>query len=114
MRAGDLRERIALEKRSDVPQGDGYGNTRGGWVVQCTVWASLTPLRRGETVLASRLQGVQPYVVRIRHSSETRAVQTAWRLRDVHSGRVFNIRTVEIDPKREFIELLVDEGANNG
>ena len=120
MKAGELRERFAFDQR-DAATDDGYGNTIGAWVEQFTCAASMTPLRRGEAVQASRLAGVQPFILRIRASTDSRAVTTAWRARDTRvtstqfpDGKPYNIRTVEPSADRVMIECLVEEGVADG
>ena len=113
MKAGELRERFAFYQR-DAATDDGYGNTIGAWVEQFTCAAGLTPLRRGEAVQASRLAGVQPFILRIRASTDSRAVTTAWRARDTRTAKVYNIRTVEPSADRVMIECLVEEGVADG
>jgi len=109
--AGDRHHRVAFERRSVVAD-DGYGNTTGPWTQQCVRWASMTPIRRGEAVMASRLTGVQPYAIVVLADSDTREITTAWRAR--LSGRTFNIRTVEPSPDRAEISMLVEEGVADG
>ena len=113
VKAGHLRERFAFDKRSTVTD-DGYGNTLGGWVQAFTCAAGLVPLRRGEAVQASRLSGVQPYILQVRASSESRGVTTAWRARNTRTGKTYNIRTVEPSADRSMIELLCEEGVADG
>lgn len=111
--AGDRRDRFAFDRR-EVVADDGYGNTAGGWIEHCTVWTAKIPLRRGESVQASRLAGVQPYVLNVLASSQTRAVTTDFRARDTRTGETFNIRTAEPSSDRAQIEFLVEAGVADG
>lgn len=113
MGAGKRRERIAFEKRA-VAADDGYGNTFGGWEEQFVRWASMTPMRRGEAVIASRLSGVQPYILNILADSQSREIATDWRARNVNTDTVYNIRTVEPSASRAEIDLLVEQGVADG
>lgn len=113
VRAGQLRERFAFDARQVVGD-DGYGNTLGGWAQVFSCAASVVPLRRGEAVQASRLSGVQPYVLTVRRSSASLQVTTAWRARDVRTGKVYNIRTVEPSSDKVSISMLVEEGVADG
>lgn len=109
--AGALRERLRFERRAIVD--DGYGNeVSGDFEPMFTVAASLTPLRGGEDVMASRLGGVQPYVARVRQSSLTRQVSTDWRAVDARKpDREFNIRTItDLDGRRAWFDMIVTEG----
>lgn len=104
--AGELRERVSFE----APRGheDGAGGVQQGFVEQFTVWAKRTALRRGETVMAARLQGSAVAVFRIRANPTTRAITSAWRCR--HGGVLYNIRGVELQPDRAFIDVLAEGG----
>ena len=114
MSAGDLRERIAFEKR-EAGEDDGYGNTEATWKVQFIVWAQVIPRLGGETVLAARLSGTQPYTIRIRSSSSTRLITPEWRARHERDGTIYNIRSIaNPDMKDRYLDLLVDTGVASG
>lgn len=109
--AGALRERVHCQCRDAVD--DGYGNeVAGGWTTQFTVAAAFRPLRGGEEVMAARLAGVQPYIVTVRQSSQTRRITTDWRLVDArNASRVLNIRAIhDPDGKRADFEMLAQDG----
>lgn len=114
MTTGMLRERMRFQRRGSGD--DGFGNTiagAGAFETDFTVWAHLRPLRGSETVLQSRLQGRQPYVVTVRQSSETRAVDPTWQIVDANDDtRVFSVNAPSTDPdgKRRWHEFLVVEG----
>src|SRR3569833_1333913 len=106
--AGDLRSRIAFDKRQDVD--DGYGNTQSDFIEQFTQSGALLPLKGGETVMASRLTGVQPFILTVRHSSQAAQVTTAWRARDARTGTVYDITTVVVRPTKDFIDMTCVSG----
>lgn len=112
--AGELRERVHLQKRGAAD--DGFGGDAGGaFKTQVTVWARLMPLRGGEAVLQGRLQGQQTYVLTIRQSSETRQITSGWRIVDARNeARIFAITSPPIDPyvdhPRQFFDILIVEG----
>lgn len=110
--AGQLRERVHCQVRGSAV--DEFGNpvpTGSAWATQFTVHAGFRPRNGGESVVASRLQGVQPYIVTMRQSADTRRITTDWRLVDARDGRVFNVRTVaDPDGKKQWLELLVEQG----
>lgn len=114
-RAGDLRERIAFEKR-EAGDDDGYGNTEAQWKVQFIVWAALEPRFGGEGVQAARLAGTQPWKMTVRSSSNTRRIVPEWRARHERDGTIYNIRTPQVNPdlKDNYIELLVETGVASG
>lgn len=106
--AGDLRNRVVLQKQSQTS--DGAGGVTTPWADQFVVWAGYTHLRGGEGVLAGRLEGRHPQVVRVRASSQTRQITTDWRLRDRRTGSVFNIRDITPTEDRAYIDLLCESG----
>ncbi|ODT82451.1 MAG: hypothetical protein ABS76_07470 [Pelagibacterium sp. SCN 64-44] len=118
-RPGLLRGRVHLQQRGTGI--DPYtGQPReGDFATVTTVAAEFIPLKGSEPVIASRLQGVQPYVVRVRSSAATRAVDETWRLVDARApqppdagARVFAIKAPPTDPdqKRQWVEWLVEIG----
>ena len=109
--AGKLRDRLHFQRRALVD--DGYGNEQSGdWETQFTADASLVPLRGGETVLAARLSGIQPFVIRIRSNVASREVNTSWRIVDARQpSRVFNIMAiVDPDNKNAWLDITATQG----
>jgi head-tail adaptor len=106
--AGELRDRVAFD--AETTGDDGYGNTITGFAEQFIVSAKIRYLRGTEPVLADRLQGVQPVVVTVRASDNTRTITPSWRARDVRSATVFNIRAVTPSDDRHGIDLLCEAG----
>lgn len=108
---GRMREKLHFQKRGEGE--DEYGNPQSkDFATVFTEPAELVPLRGGEGVLASRLTGTQPYIVRIHSHQAAREITPAWRAVDARNDkRVFNIRTVtNPDQKNGWLELLVDDG----
>lgn len=107
--AGSLSERIAFLEPDDID--DGYGGITTGYVERFQDAARLQPSMGSEPVIASRLAGIQPYTMTVRSSVATRAVTPAWRVRNVRSGKTYNIKAVvNIDERNAYIEMLVVEG----
>ncbi|MBA8838171.1 phage head closure protein [Ochrobactrum sp. RH2CCR150] len=116
--AGSLNCRLTFQVRQDVD--DGFGGTRGEWVDQFTVQGRLEPRygSNAESVMAARMQSMQPYNLTIRSSTEARQITASWRVYDVRAGktgdkpnRVFGIKTaVNPDERGQYIEMLVIEG----
>ncbi|WP_143088132.1 head-tail adaptor protein [Nitratireductor indicus] len=48
--------------------------------------------------------------ISVRAAADTRDVATDWRIRDVRTGEVFNIRAIEVTPNRQYVDLLVESG----
>lgn len=108
--SGSLSERVAFLEQ--VEGDDGYGGVVIGWVERFEDAARLQPRMGSEPVIASRLQGVQPYTLTIRSSSNTRQVTPAWRVRNKRTGVEYAIKTaVNIDERNAYIEMLVVAGA---
>lgn len=96
-----MRERIAFQRESWID--DGWGGTTEGWQTQFEEPAELRPGIGSETVIASRIAGVQPYTMIINSSERTREITPAWRCYDVRAGmredgktpvRLFDIKAV--------------------
>lgn len=106
--AGQLYELVAFDERTLVD--DGYGNTEGAFaeVFQCR--AGFTYLRGSEAVIASRLEGRQPIVVRVRASSETRQIEPDWRMRNVNTGDAYAVRSIAATPDRKWLDVMVEQG----
>lgn len=115
MRAGQLEHRFRFERRERLAvPGDAHGVIEGGWQAQLAqVPARLAPLRRGEEVMGSRLQGVQPFILTVRRTSGTDKIDTDWRCVNERDGVIYNIRTVE-KPSRASIDMLIDAGGVSG
>lgn len=110
--AGKLSQRVTLQKRQtvnpDAPSD--FGNTVSVWQDQGEVWAGITYLRGGEAVMAGRLSGRQPAVVRLRASALSRSVAPDWRV--MHGTVAYAVRSVNPDPDgdRAWVDLLVEGG----
>lgn len=110
--SGQLHYQVELLKREDVD--DGMGNTVSDWVEQFQTRAEFIHLRGSEAVMAGRLQGKHTQVIRVRNSSNTRLITTDWMLRDVRTGKSFNIRDIEHEVNRQFIALTCESGVATG
>lgn len=109
--AGALDKLVSFQTRALVD--DGFGNEiSGDWEHQFEEPARLAPKLGSETVIASRMSGVQPYTLTVRSSGRTRGVTTDWRVMNMRTGAVYNILTnVNVDERGAWQELLVTEGA---
>ncbi len=106
--AGLLREKVAFDERIEVD--DGFGNMEGYFGEVFQTRASFTFLRGGEAVIAARLEGKQPVVVRVRESSETRRIQPDWSIRDLRTGESYAVRSVAPTPDRQWIDVAAEGG----
>lgn len=108
MQAGKLSERFAFSRRTEVD--DGLGNKQGDWIEDAPVQAERIWLKGGESVMANRLGGRAPVIVKIRYCIAASQITADWRCRDTRSGEIFNIRQVMPSVKRDFIEVLCELG----
>lgn len=109
MDAGKMNNLVVFEEPARVD--DGYGGTEEGWGNPVIADASFRFLRGGETVKASRLAGRQPVVVTVYDHSQTRAVRTAWRMRDLRTGEVYNVRAGPVpSDDHQYLEFTVESG----
>jgi len=107
--AGSLSERIGFE--AEVTGDDGYGGVTLGWSEAFVEPARLEPRVGNETVIASRLQGLQPFSMIVRSNDRTRTITPAWRARNKRTGVVYAINSaVNIDERNQWVELLVVQG----
>lgn len=107
--AGALSERVTFLEQ--VAGDDGYGGVVVGWQERFTEPARLMPLRGGETVMAGRLQGTQPFVCTVRSSTRTRAVTPAWRAVNARTGATYNIKAVtNPDERNAYLDVLMVAG----
>ena len=110
MTIGQLRECVAFEARAMID--DGMGNPQSGdfaEVYRCA--ARIMPKMGGETVLASRLTGTQPMLITVRVCEVLKDIGTDWRVRDVRSDVVYNIKSFSNpDEKKKYLELLAVSG----
>ncbi|MGV1856949.1 phage head completion protein [Rhizobium rhizogenes] len=109
--AGLLRQKLKFQRREMID--DGAGNEQAGdFATMFSAEAELIPLKGGEPVLAARLTGTQPYIIRIRSCFAAREVDTSWRVVDARNpARIFNIMAA-VDPsnKNAWIELMATHG----
>lgn len=107
--ASDLRDRVRLERHEEID--DGYGGVVGQWVTQFERNACILLSKGGETVIAARLQSIQPALIIVRHDAETATITAAWRLIETRSGTIYNIRTsADMERRRRFITMLCEAG----
>lgn len=106
--AFDAREVVNPDSPAD------YGNTVDDWEEQFQARAGYVHLRGGETVIASRLQGVHLQVIFVRRSSNSLLVRADWRIRDTRTGTTFNIRDITATEDRQWVDFLCQSGVADG
>lgn len=105
---GDLREVIELQ--DFVAIDDGYGGQTQTWETVMTAPARIRTLTGGETVIAARLQGTQTLVATVRHQPAMNDVTSAWRAKNGRTGIMYNIRSVTVDERKAFVDILMESG----
>lgn len=106
--AGSLRELFAFDARPLTI--DGYGNQEGDFAEQFRAATALQSLKGGEAVMASRLEGRQPYIATIRYTPASALVTPDWRCRDVRTGVTYAITTHVPRPRKDYIDMIIVEG----
>lgn len=107
MDAGKLDQRITFQRATTGE--DGFGNTITGWTDLITVWANVRETPGKEIVAAGRIEASRTATIRVRASSQSRAVTAADRV--IARGQIWNIRSVPaVGDGREMIEFLVEAG----
>ncbi len=99
MSIGDLKECLRFEKPDSAS--NGMGGSTGGFEEVFTARAGYTRLRGTETVMAARLTGKQPTVIRIQTHAAARDMQSTWRAIDTRTNELFEIQSfIESDDQR--------------
>jgi head-tail adaptor len=105
---GEQTEDLVFEAEGNAA--DGYGGFSIAWLAHHRCYARMTYHRGGEAVDAARLQGRSIYKVRIRSCAAARAITTAFRMRDVRRGTIYNIREVDAISDRAWIYIIAESG----
>ena len=107
--SGQLTERFAFD--SPTSTANGGGGVEIGWAVQHECWARVSYLRGSEPVIAARLVGRQPVVIRIRTSAAARGIGTDWRARDMRTGAIYAIKTGPVPSlDRAYLDFTAESG----
>lgn len=107
--AGRLRETVAWEFRP--LQSDGYGNRHGGFVESFRCAAGFEVKTGDDAVLAGKLTGRQTINVRVRAFSDSRIVDSDWRMRDLRTNVTYAVVAPPAEtPDRQFIDITVERG----
>lgn len=107
MTIGEMREYVIIEQPG-TEEDDGYGGIKYGPPVEHPAWARVQNLKGSETVIAARLGGRQPVIITVRWTPALAAMITAWKVRHGDTGRVYDVKSVAVDERREFIEILAE------
>lgn len=109
--AGALNRRVKF--LAPVNADDGHGGTVTRWEHQFTVAARLQPKIGSEEVVAMRMQGLQPYILRVRSSADTRTVTTAWRVVNDRDATAYTIKSAaNLDERDAYLDFVVVAGGD--
>ncbi|GEC15158.1 head-tail adaptor protein [Nitrobacter winogradskyi] len=106
--APNLYYKVHCQKRVEID--DGAGSTVGDFATQFSVRAGFAHLRGGEAVIASRLENKHPVIITVRASSQTRQINSDWRLVDARDGTAWAVRDVTPETDRQWVSLLCERG----
>lgn len=108
LRAGDLRERISVQRKSVTR--NSIGEEVVTWPEYVELWAQAEPLRGREFFAAAQMQSSVEMRFRIRYRADL-AVDTD---RVVWRGTVYDIRSViDADARRNVTELMCASGVHD-
>jgi len=108
MSAGGLSTRVVFDSPIETP--DGYGGFDHGWSVppaSYACWAAISFVQGTEAIADARLADPGKYRVTLRASTQSRAITTAWRMRNAATGQTFAITSIDIISSRRWVWLRV-------
>ena len=108
--AGEFNQRINLKSLNAIQ--DVFGGISSTYSTHTTIWAnknvkSLRDVK--EKFEGNELQSYSRFVYTIRYSSETKVIQSNWIIEEVSTGETYDILGYVIDPRKEFIEIFVNQ-----
>lgn len=104
IKAGELKNRIALESYALAP--DGYGGSTPTWTAYATTWAKIEPKQGRERRVSEQIEARITHKITIRHRTGVEAKH-----RVNFGGRLMNILAV-LNPMEEnrILILMCEEG----
>lgn len=100
-RAGDLRERVTVQRRATTD--DGFGNNVSEWTkLRDDIPAAISPMRGGEAVREQRLAAIAAFEIVVRSDSFTRTIKASDRLVNARSGQAYDIKSALNLDERDF------------
>ena len=93
--AGDIRQRITIEKLDESATPDAAGHV-DSWVTHFRCWSRLVPVGSREFFGANQVQANVTHQVTVRACTETRAVTAAMRF--TYGGSTYNLSGPPFDP----------------
>jgi SPP1 family predicted phage head-tail adaptor len=113
MRAGELRHRIAFQKRNASL--DAFGGQLSTWSTIATVWADIRPMSGRELLAAQAINIDISHTVEIRYQLQFAGPKAVAAMRILYGDRIFNIHSsIDPDERHKTLELGCSEGLTNG
>ncbi|MCW7542012.1 phage head closure protein [Aquabacterium sp. A7-Y] len=108
MTAGELDQRITLQRRGTVK--DGYGQEVVAWEDEAAVWAKAEPLQGREFFAAAQAQSEVTVRFTIRYRpGVVPTLRVLWR------GQPHGISSViDVKGKRQWLQLMCSQGVRDG
>lgn len=107
MGAGPLRKRVIFQR--EVRTDDGAGGVTVAWTPWLTVWGQYVPERGREAVEAGRLNSAMLGTLRVRSSSQSRAIDATYTV--VIDDLQHQVRTISNpDQNNKYLEMTVERG----
>jgi SPP1 family predicted phage head-tail adaptor len=106
MRAGRLRQRITLERATEVA--DAYGQPVATWRAAGTYWGAIELVGGRESVVAEQLQARVTHLITLRASDQEITTKDRLRL----GSRVFGVTMVnDVEARGRELRILAEERA---
>jgi SPP1 family predicted phage head-tail adaptor len=113
LRAGTLRHRITVQRRSSAV--DSFGQQTTTWTTVATVWASIEPSGGKELMAAQSMAIDQPSTITIRWQPMFANPMAVAAMRILYGTRIFDIHASNNPEERNrVLVLLCSEGLNDG
>lgn len=109
MPPGRMKHRLTFGASAEQASDD-LGNTIGPVDDQFTRWAEVIPLKGGESVLAARLKGTQPVIIKVWLDKDTTRITPDWQARD-SAGTIYALHSVaDMEQRGQQLTIMAEAG----
>ena len=108
-----MRKRLTLQQKTGTR--DSYGQSINTWVDIATVWGEVETVGGVEALHGKQVNSAINHKVTVRYRTELAIPSTvdAWRF--TYDSRILNIQAaLFLDEKKRYVQLLCNEGLNDG
>ena len=113
MRAGDLRKRIQLQRRSSAQ--DSYGQQLTTWSTILTTWARIESVSGAQLERARSIYNQTSHQVTVRWRQTFSDIRVVGSYRITYAGRIFDVgASLNTDERNREVVLYCSEGTNEG